>query len=401
MRRLIAFAASLAVAAPAFGQAAAGLTRIGAAAAVKGLVSAQAPGAPAGRVIESGKTLFLNDHVTTDKVGRLQVLLLDETVFTLGPNSDMVLDEFVYDPKTSEGKVAAQVTKGVFRFVTGKVARRDPSSMNVKVPAGTIGIRGTIVIGQIEGDKTTVILGGPGGHGDADESRGAFILDGKLVEEPGYGLTCTGAQCSRVEDLSDLARRINGVLGTVPDRDSRQTSRAEDAGRASGQDSAAAKGDTAQSLVDTRAQADQLLLLQHSLEQADVPVQSTWEELRANTQLGSVTYQSPKATTACTDVNCFSSTVDFDFNLTVNFSARTYNGNVQLSNGVSNSSNPSGSFASSTGNAVITDTTGNFNGTTFTLYDAGGAVAKSAVMKLQYNDTISNIHVTGTTSATR
>ena len=107
---------------------AASLIRIGAAAAVHGLVQAAAPGA-VGRVISSGKPVYLNDHVTTDADGRLQVMLLDETIFTLGPNSDMVLDEFVYDPATSAGKVTARVAKGVFRFVTGKVARQAPANM--------------------------------------------------------------------------------------------------------------------------------------------------------------------------------------------------------------------------------------------------------------------------------
>ena len=134
MHRLTALAAILALAAnSAFGQGAApALTRIGAAAAVHGLVNAQTPGS-VGRVIQSGKPLFLNDHVTTSAEGRLQVLLLDETIFTLGPDSDMVLDEFVYDPSNDSGKITARVTKGLFRFVTGKVARRDPAKMKVKL----------------------------------------------------------------------------------------------------------------------------------------------------------------------------------------------------------------------------------------------------------------------------
>ena len=153
-----------------------------------------------GRVVESGKPLFLNDHVTTDMAGKLQVMLLDETVFTLGPNSDMVLDEFVYDPANGSGKVAARVTKGVFRFVTGKVAQRDPANMRVKLPVGTLGIRGTMAIGAVEGGKETAILLGPGGRGNSDESRGAITFDGKLIDRPGHGVSCSGGKCSGVID---------------------------------------------------------------------------------------------------------------------------------------------------------------------------------------------------------
>src|SRR5688572_14667781 len=178
MKQSLALALTLLLCAgPAFAQEPA---RIGAAAAVSGAVNAQAPGA-VGRVVESGKAIFLNDHVTTDAAGRLQVLLMDETIFTLGPNSDMVLDEFVYDPSNDAGKVAARVTKGVFRFVTGKVARRDPASMKVKLPVGTIGIRGTIAVGEAGENSSTAILMGPGGDTNTDEPAGSITFENNGV----------------------------------------------------------------------------------------------------------------------------------------------------------------------------------------------------------------------------
>ena len=115
--------------------------KIGVAASVQGTV--RVTGKNRG-IVKSGMELFLNDRVITGNNGSLQVLLLDETVFTLGPNSDMVLDEFVYDPGTSSGKVSAKIVKGVFRFITGKIATKNPSNMNVKIQAGNIGIRGTL-----------------------------------------------------------------------------------------------------------------------------------------------------------------------------------------------------------------------------------------------------------------
>ncbi|MGD0293873.1 MAG: FecR family protein [Terracidiphilus sp.] len=116
-------------------------TRIGTAAAIHGEVyrvvgNRQEP-------ITSGMTVSLYDNIITGPNGHMQIQLLDETVFTIGPESDMVLDEFVYDPNTSAGVVTARITKGIFRFVTGKVARKDPAHMKVNLPVGTIGVRGT------------------------------------------------------------------------------------------------------------------------------------------------------------------------------------------------------------------------------------------------------------------
>ena len=174
------------------------LTRIGAAAAVRGGVLAVAPGQGVGRIMSSGKEVYLRDAVTTDAQGRMQVMLLDETVFTIGPNSSLVLDEFVYDPNTGAGKMTARVTKGVFRFVTGKIARETPSNMRVKLPVGVIGIRGTIVMGKIYSPTSaTAVLMGPGARNNANERPGQMVVSagGKdsLASKPGSGIDVTPA----------------------------------------------------------------------------------------------------------------------------------------------------------------------------------------------------------------
>ena len=103
----------------------AGLEAIGVVAAAKGRVEIITPG-QVGHVAQSGQKVFLNDEIKTDSEGHLQVLLLDETVFTIGPNSSIVIDEFVYDPKTQDGVMQASITKGVFRYVSGRIAAKKP-----------------------------------------------------------------------------------------------------------------------------------------------------------------------------------------------------------------------------------------------------------------------------------
>jgi hypothetical protein len=143
------------------GRAAADATQVGVVAAVHGTVRVARPPAE-GRAVASGEPLFLGDAVTTEDDGQLQILLLDETVFTIGPRSAVVIDEFVYDPATDAGKISAQILKGVFRFVTGRIAHKNPEQMKVRLPAGLIGVRGTCVSGRVEGERSTVALIGPG-----------------------------------------------------------------------------------------------------------------------------------------------------------------------------------------------------------------------------------------------
>ena len=95
--------------------------------------------------VSQGGTIPLDGktRVVVGNNGRLQMLLPDETIFTLGPDSDMVIDEFVYDPKTSAGKMSATIVKGAFRFVSGKVKKAHDFEKKILTAVMCIGIRGT------------------------------------------------------------------------------------------------------------------------------------------------------------------------------------------------------------------------------------------------------------------
>jgi hypothetical protein len=174
-------------------------TQVGVAAAVRGSVRV-VRGSAIGSVIQSGAKLFLGDEIATGPSAGLQILLLDETVFTLGPDSRMKIDAFVYDPASSDGKLDARLVRGASRFVSGRVARKHPRSMNVELPAGTIGIRGTIVYAKVDAEQgtSTVVLAGPGEGNTTGAAAGAIevsnagvarevVRSGWGVEVPGFG----------------------------------------------------------------------------------------------------------------------------------------------------------------------------------------------------------------------
>lgn len=97
-------------------------TQAGVAAAVKGEVKATTPPEKIGHLLKSGDRIFMGDKIETGGDGQLQILLLDQTVFTLGSLSSITVDEFVYDPSNAGDK--AGMVKGVFRAVSGKVAQK-------------------------------------------------------------------------------------------------------------------------------------------------------------------------------------------------------------------------------------------------------------------------------------
>lgn len=205
--------------------------KIGVAASVSGTVFSGA--GKTRRTIRSGSDIFLNERIRTGKTGSLQIMLLDETVFTLGPDSDMVMDEFVYNPANNDGKVYANVAKGVFRFITGKIARKDPEKMNVKITAGNIGIRGTIVAGKTGPDGSTVILAGPGVKNNSRERAGAIFVsggsrpwydkagktpvNGRYINVPGYGTTISpNGVVSAPRKMAAELNELNKILAAGP-----------------------------------------------------------------------------------------------------------------------------------------------------------------------------------------
>lgn len=172
------------------------------------------------RVLGSGDPVCAGDTVSTGENSKMQILLLDQTVFTIGASSSIKLDEFVYDPATSEGKVNADIIQGAFRFISGKIAHQKPENMSVDLPAGVIGIRGTFVAGQSEGDRSLVVLlGGPSG-----QNSGAINVSNDVngqsagvdINQGGMGTIIGGANIPPtppfpvpLQDLMNLA----GALG--------------------------------------------------------------------------------------------------------------------------------------------------------------------------------------------
>ena len=152
-----------------------------------------ARGGQIGYVVSSGESVFLKDEVKTDMKGTLQILLLDQTAFTIGPNSALVINRFVYDPTTDAGKVDARIIKGTFRFITGKIARKKPEDMQIALPAGTIGIRGTMAMGSVTGENSLVVLTGPGKQNNTGNKHGELVISNEVGgETKSVNLTRTG-----------------------------------------------------------------------------------------------------------------------------------------------------------------------------------------------------------------
>jgi hypothetical protein len=91
--------------------------------------------------------VYHNELIETEVDSATKLLFLDETTLTLGPDSSVVLDRFVFDPDPSKAAFVMTATKGLFRFASGKLPK---NAYRLHTPAATIGIRGTVLDFAIE-----------------------------------------------------------------------------------------------------------------------------------------------------------------------------------------------------------------------------------------------------------
>lgn len=121
--------------------------KVGVAAAVNPDAYSSLRGAPE-KQLTIGKSIFYNERISTDGSGVVQVLLVDGSTFTVGANSDLVIDKFVYDPGKQSGEIVATFSKGAMRFIGGKISK-NADGVTVKTPAGSLAIRGGMFQGSL------------------------------------------------------------------------------------------------------------------------------------------------------------------------------------------------------------------------------------------------------------
>ena len=195
--------------------------RAGVTAAVRGqvsmLASLVAPKEAIGRQMKSGQSIHLGDQIETLSASGMQAILLDETTFTMGPDSLITFDEFVYDPG-GDGSMVASVARGAFRYVSGAIAARDPSSVQIKLPMATVGIRGTIAGGFTDGSRAVVALFGPGPRNTSSDRFGRVVVSNAAgsveISRPGFAVVVEGPGVPPSQPQPITAEQL-ALLGTV------------------------------------------------------------------------------------------------------------------------------------------------------------------------------------------
>jgi len=123
-----------------------------------------------------------NDEAITNN-GRMAIKFLDDSQVKLTEHSQLLIDEYIYDPDPSKSKMALTFALGTTRFITGNLNRIDKQNISLKTPTANIAIRGTDFSTTVNelGESLIILLPDPYGLSSGEiivtTATGSVILN--------------------------------------------------------------------------------------------------------------------------------------------------------------------------------------------------------------------------------
>ena len=147
---------------------------VGVVGAISGVVKTET------RELKPGDKIYLNETIYAGVGSGTQIMLLDQSTFTVGEDSEVVMDTFVFDPATNDGKIVASVKQGSLKVISGLISKNNPDNLTVEVPEGTLGSRGTEFQTIVSKGRTDTLLIGPGKNNTLGMRPGAVLVGNNL-----------------------------------------------------------------------------------------------------------------------------------------------------------------------------------------------------------------------------
>lgn len=106
--------------------------------------------------IAKGTFIETNDKIET-KNGKVKIVFKDDTNVTVTESSSLIIDDFVYDPKSGAGKLGLKAAAGTVRYVSGSIAK-DPKNVKINTPTAAIAVRGTDFVMAVSETGASMIM---------------------------------------------------------------------------------------------------------------------------------------------------------------------------------------------------------------------------------------------------
>ncbi|MFH2058410.1 MAG: FecR domain-containing protein [Pseudomonadota bacterium] len=124
--------------------------------------------------------VFLYDVIHTGN-GRIQLMFEDNTLITLGRNTQMEISKYAWKSNDTDSAMETKISEGSFRIMGGAITRTAPDNFKTHGPSGTIGIRGSMYAGIIKGQSMSILF--QGGKGIYVKNQTGMVN----ISRPGFG----------------------------------------------------------------------------------------------------------------------------------------------------------------------------------------------------------------------
>jgi len=100
--------------------------------------------------VSIGDRLFRKDIIRTGAASTVGIMFDDNTILSLGPDSEIVIDQYVFAPEKGMFSMIARMVRGTASYLSGIIGHQSPESVKFLTPEATIGIRGTHFLVKVD-----------------------------------------------------------------------------------------------------------------------------------------------------------------------------------------------------------------------------------------------------------
>ncbi|MCI5119705.1 MAG: hypothetical protein D3908_00620 [Candidatus Electrothrix sp. AUS4] len=104
-------------------------------------------------IAKDGIRVKMGDKLTTGANGSLGVIFTDNTRISLGSNSKIDINEYVFQPEKGSFSFLTELVQGTASYISGAIGKLSPKSVKFKTPTAVVGVRGTSFLVKVSPKK--------------------------------------------------------------------------------------------------------------------------------------------------------------------------------------------------------------------------------------------------------
>ena len=101
--------------------------------------------------VSIGTKLRQSDVIVTASDGGAGVILRDNSLFTIGGDSQVSMQKFDFDPGRKRFGMLTRVVRGTMTYLSGLMAKLNRQAIRFETPTAVCGIRGTHIAIEVKG----------------------------------------------------------------------------------------------------------------------------------------------------------------------------------------------------------------------------------------------------------